>query len=211
MTTPAASWVVPDDNDQHHQDDDRYTDSLNSLVARARRGDQAAWTDIVDRFMPLVRAVVRAHRLSSHDAEDVNQIVWLRLFERLDTIARADAMPGWMWTVTRNECVSLIRRRNRVLPSREDDILVRLECVDDASSDVLKDEAIQVVLAGMTHLSNRDRELLSLLVADPPLRYDEIGLRLDMPIGSIGPTRARALARLRATPPMAAWFDNPHT
>lgn len=202
MTARAATIRTPED--ERDQDDD----SLENLAGRARNGDQAAWADIVDRFMPLVRAVIRAHRLSSHDAEDVHQIVWLRLCERIHTIANAEAMPRWMWVVTRNECISLIRRRNRSIPTCEDEMVVRLGGVDDISSGILQDESIEVVLAGMAHLSSRDRELLSLLVEDPPLSYGEIGLRLHMPVGSIGPTRKRALNRLRATPPLAEWIGS---
>ena len=92
------------------------TDPLATLVHAAREGDQGAWDAIVDRFLPLVGAIIRRHRLSEADGDDVSQTVWLRLVEHLDALREPDALPGWIRTTTRNECLRVLAARGRVRP-----------------------------------------------------------------------------------------------
>src|ERR1700750_3097968 len=89
---------------------------VDELVRAARAGDAAAWDALVDRYLPLVTAVIRRLRLSAADADDVNQTVWLRLVEHLDTLREPKALPGWLATTARNEGLRAIRRRGRDLP-----------------------------------------------------------------------------------------------
>ena len=177
------------------------TDPLAALVHAAREGRQDAWDAIVDRFLPLVGAIIRRHRLSEADGDDVSQTVWLRLVEHLDALREPEALPGWIRTTTRNECLRVLAARGRV------------QVVDpqeggsfpDASSDQAVDEELlaaerrQALREALAELPAGRRELLLLLLTDPPLAYEEISARLGLPIGSIGPTRARALEQLRRT------------
>lgn len=170
------------------------------LVAAAARGDQEAWNAIVDRYLPLVYSVTRAHRLSQRDAEDVNQTVWLRLVEHLDGIREPRALPKWIVTTAKHECLRLIRAGRRELPV--DPLSDKgIETADGAELDaeLLRAERHQALRDGLAELAPAHRRLLLLLVADPPLSYREISDLLDIPIGSIGPTRARILERLRGT------------
>src|SRR3954464_4923539 len=89
---------------------------VEELVDAARAGDAAAWDALVDRFLPLVTAVIRRLRLSAADADDVNQTVWLRLVEHLDRLREPRALPGWLATTARNEGLRVIRQRARDLP-----------------------------------------------------------------------------------------------
>jgi RNA polymerase sigma factor (sigma-70 family) len=169
-------------------------------VAAAAGGDPGAWTAIVDRYLPLVYSVTRAHGLSQRDAEDVNQTVWLRLVEHLDDIREPPALPTWITTTARRECLRLIRAGRReppVDPLSE----VAIEVTDDLGPDaeLLRAERHQALRDGLAELAPADRRLLLLLVADPPLGHREISGLLGIPIGSIGPTRARILQRLRDT------------
>src|SRR3954451_17519970 len=89
---------------------------VERLVVAARDGDAAAWDALVERFLPLVTAVIRRLRLSPADADDVNQTVWLRLVEHLDGLREPRALPGWLATTARNEGLRVIRQRARDLP-----------------------------------------------------------------------------------------------
>ena len=163
--------------------------ALDDLVTRAQAGDQASWNALVDRFLPLVNGVIRRFRLSSADADDVNKTVWLRLVEHLGDLREPRALPGWLVTTTRNEALRVIRLRGRAIPV--DPQGVTLERLAE------QPEADEELPAGR-------RELLELLLTDPPISYDEISAKLGIPKGSIGPTRARALEQLRNTRAMRA-------
>jgi RNA polymerase sigma factor (sigma-70 family) len=177
------------------------TDPLAALVHAAREGRQDAWDAIVDRFLPLVGAIIRRHRLSEADGDDVSQTVWLRLVEHLDALREPEALPGWIRTTTRNECLRVLAARGRVqvvdpqeggsFPDASSD-----QAVDD---ELLAAERRQALREALAELPAGRRDLLLLLLSDPPLAYEEISARLGLPIGSIGPTRARALEQLRRT------------
>lgn len=179
------------------------------LVAAALDGDQGAWQELVARYTPLVLSIVRRHRLQGSDAEDVVQTVWLRLVEHLGDLREPAALPGWIVTTARNECLRILKAR-RVFPSEDptahrhpyDD---RAETALDAG--ILDTERHEALLAALAELPDRQRGLLLLLIEDPPVPYEEISARLGIPVGSIGPTRARALSRVRAYPAVHALLN----
>jgi RNA polymerase sigma factor (sigma-70 family) len=172
---------------------------VSELVAAALDGDHLSWNRLVDRYTPLLLSVVRRHRLQPDDAEDVVQTVWLRLVEKLGSIREPEALPGWILTTTRNECLHVIKARTAVSPTDLED----RGWPDGAGpaavdSDLLEAERHEALLMALAALPERQRALLLLLIEDPPLSYEEIGTRLGVPVGSIGPTRARAMTRIRA-------------
>ena len=173
--------------------------SLTGLVSRAQEGDQDAWDAIVERFLPLVGAIARRHRLSPADGDDVGQTVWLRLVEHLGDLREPAALPGWIRTTARNECLRLLAARGRT--RAVDPQGGGLDTVTDDLTDaeLLAAERRQALRDALAELPEGRRELLLLLLVDPPLAYEEISRRLGIPIGSIGPTRARAFAQLRDT------------
>ncbi len=176
------------------------TDPLATLVRAAREGDQDAWNAIVDRFLPLVGAIIRRHRLSEADGDDVSQTVWLRLVEHLDQLREPDALPGWIRTTARNECLRVIAARGRMQPvDPQDGGGLDAVAGDVADEELLVAERRQALREAIAELPAGRRDLLLLLLADPPVPYEEISARLGIPIGSIGPTRARALDQLRRT------------
>jgi RNA polymerase sigma factor (sigma-70 family) len=177
------------------------TCTVGDLVRAARSGDQASWNDLVDRFLPLVTRLISRFRLYGADAEDVNQTVWLRLVEHLDAIREPSAVPGWIATTTRHECLAALRRRGKAFPvdPMGDSSFDRLLEEDDPCEELLRDERHRALREGLAELPENRRALLLMLLEDPPPSYAEISRRLGMPIGSIGPTRARALEHLRAT------------
>jgi RNA polymerase sigma factor (sigma-70 family) len=172
------------------------TDGPGELVVRAREGDQQAWNQLVERYTGLVWAIARSYRLSRADGADVNQTVWLRLLEHLDRIADPDKAGAWIATVCRNECKRTLRRAGRELLTDHDADVVD---VRDEPPDMplLRDERYAELWASFGELPPRCQALLRLLMADPPPSYLEVAAALEMPVGSIGPTRMRCVARLR--------------
>jgi RNA polymerase sigma factor (sigma-70 family) len=189
-------------------DDDCDESPVPELVAAALDGDQGAWNRLVERYTLLVLSIVRRHRLQEDDAEDVIQTVWLRLVENLGNVRQPQALPGWIVTTARNECLRLIKARRSVSPTD----LTNQENQDAQDDDtidagLLGGERHEALLTALAELGERQRALLLALIEDPPLSYEAISGRLGIPIGSIGPTRARALARLRAHPAMRALLE----
>ena len=182
-------------------------ETVTALVAGARDGDYAAWCRLVERYAPLAVSVARRFRLSPDEVEDVTATLWLRLVEHLDQIREPKALPAWIVTTTRNEALRYLRSRNRIRPIDPQDA-PEFEAEDQAEVDeeMLKAERHQALRDGLEELRPQHRELLLLLLADPPLSYDEIHERLGIPKGGIGPTRARALEALRKTTAMRAFI-----
>lgn len=180
-------------------DDTAASHAVAALVESAIAGDHASWNQLIERYMPLVLSIVRRHRLRDDDAEDVVQMVWLRLVEKLAEVRQPEALPGWITTTTRHECLHLIRRHKSASLTDMPDEAYPLEAeTSGVDAHLLALERHEALLAGLAELPDRQRSLLLLLLEDPPLPYEEVSARLGLPIGSIGPTRARALARLRS-------------
>ncbi|TDD79533.1 RNA polymerase sigma factor [Actinomadura rubrisoli] len=180
-----------------------------ALVDRARSGDQDAWNDLVDRYAPLVWSVCRRFRLAGADADDVGQSVWLRLVEHLPRLREPAALPGWLATTTRRECLRLARAKQRKerIEQPLDTHMITGEHDAPAERDLIEAERNMLLRAAFGQLPEHCRRLLTLLMQDPPLSYAEASARLGTSIGSIGPTRARCLRRLRDCPAFAALAD----
>ncbi|MEU5696118.1 sigma-70 family RNA polymerase sigma factor [Actinosynnema sp. NPDC020468] len=179
-----------------------------ALVRAAAAGDQRAWNDIVDRYTPLVLAVIYRHRLRPADAADVNQTLWLRLVEQIGRLRDPDALPGWIATTTRNECLRMLRLQQRTQPF---DPLADEEPAGpdgpDLADELLAAERRQAVRDGFRELTEQCRVLLTRLLEDPPPSYALVSEELAMPVGSIGPTRIRCLEKLRRTPSVLRFLE----
>jgi RNA polymerase sigma factor (sigma-70 family) len=176
--------------------------TLADRVAAARDGDRAAWNSLVEQYMSLVLGVARRYRLCPDDVADVSQALWLRLVEHLDDIREPRALPGWIVTTTKHEALRLLKARERAVPVDPQTGFALNEVDDDdegLEEDLLRLERHQALREGLQELRPQHRALLMLLLADPPLSYDDISRRLGIPKGSIGPTRARSLEALRNT------------
>lgn len=172
--------------------------SIQELVAAALEGDQAAWQQIVDRHAGLVWSVVRGFRLGEAESSDVAQTVWLRLVENLPRIHQPAALPGWLATTARRECIRALRRAQREVPT-ESALDAEGEAPDEDSPEwhLLADERQRAVWRAVSTLARRCQLLLRALAYDAGHSYAEISAALDMPVGSIGPTRSRCLQQLR--------------
>lgn len=188
------------------------TAAVTDLVRRAARGDQRAWQGIVDEYGGLVWSVARGFRLSEAQTADAVQTTWLRLVEHLAQIRESERLPGWLRTTTRRVCLSMVRDYCREQPTGDVEppsAVLRWGPVDDAGPETVAVRRDQQVLVrrAVDTLPPRQRALLGLLVSSPPVSYEEISAGLGIPVGSIGPTRARILARLRTTLETAGVHD----
>jgi RNA polymerase sigma factor (sigma-70 family) len=175
---------------------DELAEEPAKLAVRAAAGDESAWSALVDRYVGMVHAICRAHRLGGSDADDVNQVVWLRLVENLDRLREPGAIGGWIATTARRECLRMLRVAARVDPFTDVESLEPTVETEPLQA-LLAAEGAGALWTSFAKLSSRCQGLLRLLIVDPRPSYEEIGMALGMPIGSIGPTRARCLAVLR--------------
>jgi RNA polymerase sigma factor (sigma-70 family) len=168
------------------------------------------WSELVDRFTPLVQSIIVRYDLRGQDAEDVSQTVWLHLLENLGKVRDMQALPRWISVTSRNECVNVIRKSRRLtfvgtwndeVPADDGYII---DWDDDLVDEFVEAERRSALMKSVAALSEVHRNLLSALSEDPTPSYMEISRRLQMPVGSIGPTRARALDQLRRSYPLAA-------
>jgi RNA polymerase sigma factor (sigma-70 family) len=167
------------------------------LVAAAHHGDSAAWDTLVGRYSALVWAVARAHRLGPADAADVTQTVWLRLVENLGRLREPEHLGGWLRTTTRNESLRVLRRAGREIPDDDAQQDVPTPPEDSPELQLLAGERDRLVWTALAGLTDRCRRLLRVLAYSPDASYAEISATLGLPVGSIGPTRARCLGFLR--------------
>ncbi len=174
-----------------------------ALVRAARRDDRVAWQTLVDRHGRLLRAICRIHGLSAADSDDVIQITWLRAVEHVDRINDLDRFSSWLATVARRECLRALRHRARVRPSDEQLLHQPTDPEADPAARLLAAERRGAVRAAVRRLATRDRMLLRHLFSDGVGSYADISRAFGMPIGSIGPTRGRILARMRVIEPLA--------
>jgi RNA polymerase sigma factor (sigma-70 family) len=190
--------------------------AVTNLVTRARNGDKRAWDELVERYAPLVWSICRRYRLDRADADDIGQSVWLRLVEHLGGLREPAALPGWLATTTQRECTRVIRAGQRAEPVGDglDPVAAGVHqhsaAVAEAAveEEVLRAERHDALREAFTCLPPECQRLISMLVNDPPVPYAEISSRLGIPVGSIGPSRARCLDKLRRSPPLAALIDN---
>ncbi|MGR6964342.1 RNA polymerase sigma factor [Geodermatophilus sp. URMC 61] len=165
------------------------------MLARAVEGDQSAWGRLIDEYDGLVRSVAASFRLQSADVHDVAQTTWMRLLQNLRSIRDPERLAGWLWVTATRESLAVLRRAARLRP---------LPTVDEApdptvdpAGDVADRDEARDLWAAVAELSPRQQRLLVALFRDELDSYDVVAAKCAMPIGSIGPTRARALSRLR--------------
>ena len=180
-----------------------------TLVARATAGDQTAWDEIVERYAPLVWRIGVRYRLSPEDIADVGQKVWMLLVEKIGSLREPAALPGWLAKTTQRECLHIlgeVRRHDHAelppedqMPTHPDTAMIEEE--------ILLAERNAALRAALADLPHNCRELLSMMICDPPCKYEDISATLGMKIGSIGPLRARCLERIRRSPHLATILD----
>jgi len=168
---------------------------LGALLHCARRGDDLAWRRLVEYFDGLLRSIAGSYRLGRVDVDDVVQITWMQMFEHLDRIREPEAVAGWLATTARREAMRVLQTHVREQLCAEPEVG---EAATDHTPDiaVLAAETRAILGRAVAALPGRQRELMTLLL-EPDTDYQNISATLKMPVGSIGPTRARGLTSLR--------------
>jgi RNA polymerase sigma-70 factor (ECF subfamily) len=162
------------------------------LVARCRRGDPEAWAELVERFSRYVYAIAtQAFRLREHDAEDVFQEVFARVYQHLDRLRSDEAIRPWIAQLTRRLCIDRLRETAREAPSETE---LPEEAELDAALLVI-DEAMSVRDA-LDELGDPCREILDRFFCRDE-SYRTIGEGMDIPAGTIASRISRCLAKLR--------------
>jgi RNA polymerase sigma factor (sigma-70 family) len=165
------------------------------LLQAAGDGDLSAWERLVRRYEPVVTATIRSYRLQEADARDAEQRTWLRLLEHHRGVRKPEALGSWLAVTARRECLCILRDARRVVPSTE------VEPPPDPDGDperrVVEADTAGQLLRLVSLLPPRACMLLTALFDDDPPAYAELSRRTGIPVGSIGPTRARALQQLR--------------
>ena len=175
--------------------------SLSALVGQAANGNEEACAALIQRFSGLVWSVTRTFRLNHDDAADVYQTTWLRFVEHSRQIREPERVGSWLATTTRRQCLVTLEKAGRAVPTEFDDNhLPSPDKTSELDAELDAGQSQAALRRAVDDLPERGRALLQVLSADPAPSYAEVAAALDMPIGSIGPTRARCIERLRRSP-----------
>jgi RNA polymerase sigma factor (sigma-70 family) len=177
--------------------------SDTDLVNACRNGERAAWERLVRRYERLIYTIPRRAGLDEHAAADVFQTVFTKLLENIEKLKQPDRIQAWLVTTARHETLQILarhRKRGNTISVEDDDDAMEIR--DDSP---LPDELLisleneHRIHQALSKLDDRSREFLTeLFLRDEPLTYDALAAKFGISVGSIGPTRARCLSKLRA-------------
>lgn len=191
-------------DDHHHRDVD--TLSLAELVEGARNGCPGAWRAVVARFDVGLHALGRGYGLDAATVDDAVQQTWLAAVTHLAALREPAALPGWLRSILHRECLRAANRARREVPVVEHhlgdpgpaaDAALRTAPAPAPEDEVIRRTELAALRAAVRRLPAREQELMTLLADDREHSYSEIARTLGLPVGSIGPTRARCIAKLR--------------
>lgn len=173
--------------------------SDRQLIEACRRGDSRAWEELLDRYERLVFSIPLNYGLSREDAADIAQLTFTILIQSLDSLREDSRLGAWLATVARRHTWRLLNRNRREGAGKHEDLADSATLLGESMPDAVEHwEMTEWLNQGLSELSEPCRNLLTALYLDPGQpSYAEVAARLDMPVGSIGPTRARCLKRLK--------------
>ena len=189
-----------------------FVSDLEILVRKCKAGDSASWSVLTDRFQSLVWSSIYRVGLRNEDAEDTFQKVFLILYKHLDRIDSALALPKWLATTAAREAIRL-HRQNRDKSAVSFDAIENLDEMLANEEATIEEVTVAAIQSGairrvMSQLPGKCPELLSMLYSESESSYEEIKTKLEIPSGSIGPTRSRCIERLRKALLSANFFES---
>jgi RNA polymerase sigma factor (sigma-70 family) len=166
--------------------------TLTALAA----GDNATWQATVTRYEGLLRFSARAVLRNDSDVDEAVQRTWVLLLRNADRIQDGDRLPGWLATTARREALAILRAQQREAPSA--DVADRVSPDEkDLASDLMTEELNRALHRAVENLPESQRIIVRAML-DEPRSYDALSRDLDIPRGSLGPLRGRAIRALRA-------------
>ena len=189
-TVPGSRPGAPDGPDRAAR--------IASLMTAAADGSEEALGQIVTELTPLLWQVARAAGLPPADAEDVLQTVWLRLLSHLDGIRSPSSLTAWLVITTKREAWRVRGTGRRNVPADQDWLAALPDQGPGSEDQVIVDDQRRALWAAIGRLDQRCQELLRIIAFVPRPDYAAVAAKLGMRPGSVGPTRGRCLAKLRA-------------
>jgi RNA polymerase sigma factor (sigma-70 family) len=174
--------------------------AVPNLVERAGQGEQDAWAELVRRYDPMLRSIARNLGLTYEERADAAQTTWLHLARGLSRIREANRLGGWLATTMRHESLRLLAlRRHENLVDDWSGLAVHAsaDAAGGPDAEIVRIERDRLLWQAVDALPAHQRTLIRLLSRASKPSYQEVARVMAMPVGSIGPTRARALLRLR--------------
>jgi RNA polymerase sigma factor (sigma-70 family) len=171
---------------------------IAALVSATREGSEEALGQIITELSPLLWQVARAAGLSSGDAEDVLQTVWMRLVSHLDGIHTSTALTAWLVITTKRESWRVRAAGRRQLPADQDWLGALPDQAPGSEERTIIEDQRRALWAAIGQLSPRCQELLRIIAFVPRPDYEVVAAKLGIARGSVGPTRGRCLTKLRA-------------
>ncbi len=172
--------------------------SYSNLLKRCLEGNENAWGELIDYITPLVLSICQKNRLSREESCDVFGQVSYKLLENLNKIKAGGKLLQYVRTMTINEVVNIYRKSKRDIRATSHVYETLYNLKPMTPEEIYEySRRVEVLLDALARLPEREYRLLRALFLEPrDLSYKEIAERLDMPVSSIGPTRARGLAKL---------------
>ena len=170
-------------------------DELVTMIRGGGAKREAAWSDMLRRHTPKMYGVARSFDIDQATAEDLVQTAWLRFLERSDQLRDTSSVGPWLCMIVRNEARRLVTRR-RTIPIADGWETRPADTPPPVAGMIAAEQAV-ALRSAFARLGDDCRQLLTLMLADPALSYDEIAAALDRPRGSLGPSRQRCLEHLR--------------
>jgi RNA polymerase sigma factor (sigma-70 family) len=194
---PAASSEAPAAVTDLTQPAETCRIETGELLRRARAGDRPALSQIVERLTPLVWSIARTQGLDNESAADVVQDTWITFLKNMQHIRSPDALPGWLVTVSRRHAQRMLIVAHRVQLVEPHRLADHADPVAGIDTDFATRERYRCLWDNLQKLPTTCQELLRILSFTDHTSYRTVMEALDMPKGSIGPTRRRCLNKLR--------------
>ena len=193
-TDPAVGGTTGDHS--HAANVDLAESPLSAVVRQAADGDERAWSELVRRHKGLLRSIALGFRLTPEEGDDAAQATWLCLLQNIAGVHDPERVAGWLSTAMRRECIRLLQKRS--LQATDEQLAGHDVVGDSIDVDLLRAESNELLWQAVDGLPPRQRQLLRALAVTPPPTYSQVAASLSIAVGTIGPTRAKALRRLRS-------------